>query len=226
MSYKSSIFDRRTDDVSYSTVYKRFIHWVRIDLFKKIWSCLLDLYVSNKLKISKDWFKVIFIDTTMVKNVRGLDCKGRNHYDRNRFATKVSMVCDKNMVPLCSTFYPANNHDITTIDSTLAALHHDILPDKRYLHTLVADLGYLSNNQRKEYLRDTYRISLLTPYRKNQNKRNKRHEKKLLNKRVVIEHLFCRLDSFKRLKLREDGLLRNYSGLNYLAMALITISKM
>lgn len=76
-----------------STFYKRFAKWAKMNIFKSIWQYLIDLYVSKKLKVSKTWFKILFIDSTMVKNINGRDCIGRNHYDRNRFATKVSMIC-------------------------------------------------------------------------------------------------------------------------------------
>lgn len=43
--------DATIEGVNYTTVYKRFIQWVRKGVFKQIWNCLLDLYVQKKLKV-------------------------------------------------------------------------------------------------------------------------------------------------------------------------------
>lgn len=164
----------------------------------------MDLYVTLKLTISKSWFQVLFIDSSMIKNLNGIDCKGRNHFDRNRFGTKVSMLCDHNNIPITAVFYPANVNDAITIEDTLGSIVHNILPDKRYLHTLVGDKGYIIGHERKNKLLTMYRTNIVTPFRKNQNKINSKQHKQLLKKRIVVEHLFCSLDTFKHIRNRDD----------------------
>jgi transposase len=214
------------DGIHYTTFYKRFAKWAKLNVFKSIWHCLIDLYVSKKLKVSKTWFKVLFIDSTMVKNINGRDCIGRNHYDRNRFATKVSMICDDNKVPLASTFYPANKHDATTITDTLDALVKNIMPDKRCIHNLVADKGYIISSSKRVDIESNYNTKLITPKRKNQKIQTTYDAKKLLKNRICIEHLFRTLDFYKRIKNREEHNIQHYECMNFLAMSIITISKM
>ena len=215
--------DCGTKEASYSTLYKRFASWNSKGVFKQVWKCLLDLYVEKKLRASKTWFKTLFIDSSMIKNIRGSDCKGRNHFDRNRYATKISIVCDKKGTPVSSSFYPANLHDVNTLETSLKRIDLDLLPDKRCLYTLVGDKGYIISHEKKEHLRFCYRTRMLTPFRKNQNKKLNKNEIGLLKNRLVIEHLFNKLDTFKKIKTREERWLNTYEGLNYLAIAILTV---
>jgi len=96
------------------------------------------------------------------------------------------MICDENKVPIASVLYPANVHDAITIEATLDSIVHNILPDKRCLHELVCDKGYIINNERKQQILQLYRTNIVTPYRKNQKKILSKQHKELLKKRIVI----------------------------------------
>ena len=73
----------------------------------------------------------------MIKNIRGSDCIGRNHFDRNRFATKLSIVCDQNGIPVSSSFYQANVHDTKTLEQSIKFIQSNLLQDHRQFYTLV-----------------------------------------------------------------------------------------
>ena len=64
---------------SYSTVYKRFNCWVRNGVVQKAWHCLLERYATARMHSDPSWFKELFIDSSMIKNVAGADCLGKSN---------------------------------------------------------------------------------------------------------------------------------------------------
>lgn len=159
----------------FTTIYKRFKYWVTNGVFEALWKELTRNYISNRLKQNASYFKVLFIDSTMIKNIHGSDLLGKNHFDRNRLATKMlvypsasAAICDKNKVPLSVSFYPANNHDALTIETSLEAIPCAIHRNKRYRSYLIGDKGYISKKENKDHLQHKHRINLVTPFRKNQ----------------------------------------------------------
>lgn len=214
-----------TNGLHFTTIYKRYLYWCKIGVFKLIWNYLMNLYTKKLLK-NPTWFKVLFIDSSMIKNVKGIDCKGRNHFDRNRMATKMSIISDKNKIPLCATFYPANIHDAHTIEDTIKSIEHKIMVDKRNTYNLIGDKGYIINKDKIRLLHKNYRVNLITPLRKNQKAKLSKSHKHYLSQRITIEHLFCRLDHFKRIKFREEKYIEQYIQLTYLAFCLLVIEKL
>ena len=78
---------------TFSAAYKRFQCWVRQGVIRNVWVQLLNLYSNAQLKENPEWFKSLFIDTTLVKNLAGTDCVGRNPTDRGRLGSKTSVLC-------------------------------------------------------------------------------------------------------------------------------------
>lgn len=210
----------------FTSIYKRFRNWINNGIFESLWNQLTESYCSDSLKKDASCFKILFIDSTMIKNINGSDMLGRNHFDRNRLATKMSVVCDQNKVPLSATFYQANNHDASTIESSLEAIPFKIHRNKKYHSILVGDKGYISKKEKKDHLKNTYRITLVTPFRKNQKGSLSSKESSFLKDRFKIEHLFCRLDKFARLRFRYERHIDTYKALNFIAMSSITFSKL
>jgi transposase len=202
-------------------VYKRFRKWIKDDIFNKTWIKLLQSYSQKRLEADKHWFKELFIDTTMVKNVYGSDCVGKNPTDRGRKATKVSMICDKAGVPIALVSYPANVSDICTIVETVKNIPCRLKKDKRYSNFLVGDKGYVSKVVKSDLKKD--KINLVTPIKKRSKNKLSKDEKSLMYQRHKIENLFCRLDKFKRLFLRQERQISCFEAFNKLAMTLILI---
>jgi transposase len=229
-----------TINCHYSTIYKRFKYWVKLNIFNKIWNYILQEYTNKQLLKDKLHFKTLFIDSTMVRNHLGYQCIGRNYQDRFRNATKISIICDNNKIPLCSLYYPGNIHDSITIEDSLNSLNNILINDKRYHSTLVADKGYIIDKEKRNNLLNNFKIKLLTPYRNKSKKQKKKENKKekkiikdkkqikmndkyLLSIRYKIENVFNRLDQYKRIKYREDRLLNTFIAFNELAMTSIII---
>jgi putative transposase len=97
-----------------STVYKRFQSWISKGVIERAWKELTTMYVQKRLAVNPKWFHDLFIDTTMIKNVGGVDGTGKNPTDRGRMATKMSVIVDEAQIPLCCEFFLANRSDATT----------------------------------------------------------------------------------------------------------------
>ena len=112
---------------NFSTVYKRFQSWTRHGVIDEAWKRMLALYAANKLQEDPRWFREMFIDTTMIKNVGGIDGLGRNPTDRGRMATKLSVIVDNARIPLSCEFFPANRNDsvtaVATVDGICCGCH-------------------------------------------------------------------------------------------------------
>ena len=74
-------------NVSYKTVYHRFNIWSRMRIFEHAFYNLAIQYRQHNQN-------PLIIDSTQVKNVYGVDVVGRNHADRGRNSTKVSLLTD------------------------------------------------------------------------------------------------------------------------------------
>lgn len=207
-------------------VQKRFRRWVQTGVLETVWKQVLSTYSASRLRNDAHWFKELFIDSTMVKNICGEDGTGRNPTDRGRQATKVSVICDNDMVPVSCCFFPANIHDTKTLVQTVAAIGCPIKRDGRYGNVLIGDKGYVSKELVRTLALD--KIKLLTPTKQNARHRPKmtQADKGRLKRRHKIENLFCRLDKFKRIHNRMERKVAQYSGFLNVAMILITASKL
>jgi hypothetical protein len=93
---------------------------------------LFEKYKTSRLSKDATHFTNLYIDTTMIKNLAGRDCTGGNPTDRGRLATKVSIIIDKNKIPVSEpVFYPANKNDISTIEGTIDKMPFDLRIDGR-----------------------------------------------------------------------------------------------
>lgn len=209
---------------NWSTIYKRFQNWTEMNAFEKVFSILLEKYSKQQLTTDPKWFKELFIDTSMIKNVSGVDGLGKNPTDRGRLATKMSVIVDHNIVPVSCVFYPANVSDFVTAIPTVDAILCPIKKDKRYTNTIVGDKGYVSKNIECEL--KSRKMKLLTPRKRNMKftRPLSQVELSILGQRHKIENCFCRLDKFKKIHCRHEKLLLSFKSMTFFAMTII-ISK-
>lgn len=192
--------------ISFHTVYKRFMQWVNAGVLHSVWRCLLGEYAEAKLSLNPGWFKDLFIDTTLIKNIAGTDCVGRNPTDRGRKGSKVSVLCDSDCIAVSCVHYPANRSDCKTVSDTVDAVSAVLKTDNRRTIHVVGDKAY-STEEVRLFLQQR-RMRQVTESKKNA--RRKRlltaAEKRKLHKRHVVENLFCRLKQFKRIRNRFSAL--------------------
>ncbi|MGA9038924.1 MAG: transposase [Terriglobales bacterium] len=104
-------------------------------------------------------------------------------------------------------------HDVKGILQVCSDVH---IP-KNYKIEIVGDKGYIVNELEKEKLLNNNNITLITPYRRNQTKKNTPEEIKKLRQRGAVERMFARLKNYNRVHVRRDRNLVNYMGFVYLA---------
>lgn len=203
-------------------VYKRFVMWKKRGVFSEARRRITGSYVAKSLENDSGFFKNLYIDSTLVKNQRGIDYVGRNPTDRGRMGTKLSVICDDNSVPLSTTYYTANHSDAKTIIESLDGMFHETMKDRRYKRTLVGDKGYLVKKETIEEIK-ARGFALLVP-----NKKNAKHphvftsrDKKKMKNRHKIENVFCRMDKFKRLLMRHDTYIDTFVAFHDLAICLM-----
>ena len=114
----------------------------------------------------------------------GFNMIGRNYADKNKNATKISVIIDKNCIPVAIQMAKGNIHDTNLVLDTLDNSVIKIIYSK-----LIADKGYVNNNQ-KQFLHDKKNIDLIYSYRNNQHNVNTEEEKLLLKERSKIERFF------------------------------------
>ena len=85
------------DGVSYKTIYHRFNVWSRRRVFEDCFYNLAKSYLRQRQL-------PLIADTSYVKNISGRGVLGRNHTDRGRMSTKVSILTDSKRIPLCLCF--------------------------------------------------------------------------------------------------------------------------
>ena len=197
-------------DFSASAVYKRLRHWIAHGVIDKVWRHLSSLYAGQQLRREPGWFKTVFIDSTMIKNLGGVDVVGRNPTDRGRLGSKLSVVCDQNRVPLGRVLYPANRHDCKTVEETLASVACPLREDGRRTVHLVGDKAY--GTREIEAMLRARNMRLVAESKRNarEPRRLTRSDRQKLARRHRIENLFCRLKQFKRVRHRMDALASVY----------------
>jgi hypothetical protein len=210
----------------YTTIYKRFLCWKRDNVFDKIWKDCLAIYSQEQFVKNKDWANVLIIDSTMIKNNAGVDGTGYNHFDRNRQATKQSIICDENQVPLSCSFYPANISDVKTIDKSIEQLSCKFRLDDSICTSIIADSGYLIKQANQEDILTRCNVKFIAHPRRKMKKQLSKEDSLKFKNRYKIEGLFCRLDKFARLRSRCDRKLDNYVSFNFMAMIILTIKKL
>jgi transposase len=202
-----------------TTYHKKFMEWSKEGLFRMAHEILVNIIYELK-RISKKDLSHLSIDSSMIKNNRGCDGIGSNHYDRYRNATKVSVVVTDNGLPLGFSFAGANVHDTKMVSENLDNIKIKIVGSR-----LLADKGYNSLKLKKA-LKEDRKINLIYPLKKNQkNKYFSNNELKKLKGRTIVENYFAWMKSFHRLLMRFDTYLINYASFCYLGAIDIICNK-
>jgi IS5 family transposase len=127
------------------------------------------------------------MDSSHVRNRHGRKPNtGRNHVDRGRQGTKISVVTDDARIVYGMHLAPSNRPDVVLLDQTL---------DSRWLKLegieLWADRGYDSRANRERCADRNMKDRIFRRRTKTTRKSNA--------KRVIVEHVFAHLQSMRRL---------------------------
>lgn len=200
--------------INSKTLYWHFSRFVEnnvfLRLFNKIKNYYLKKYIDNNCSL--------FIDSTIVYNKYGINKVGRNKFYKNKKATKISLMTDKNGFPFSILFMKGNYHDNHVFEKHIKdALI--MMPNKKL--KVIADKAYSS---KKNYeLLEKEHIDHIIPPRKNMKiAANYKYDKNEYIQRIKIEHIFGRLKIFRRINQRYEKYLRNFSNFVYFGFSLIT----
>lgn len=161
---------------------------------------ILDTTPVPVVKISRAKRRKIFMDKKQASI--GYRAAQRTHY----CGLKLNLFVNQRGIPYQYRLKPANKSDIKCLEEILVEQKNSKLSDT----VLIADKGYISKFN-KDWFKKCWRITLITGYRKNQNKQNTKREKQLLKKRKIIETVIGQLkDQMNLDKLRA----KSYQGLS------------
>lgn len=191
----------QTTHFSYQTIHRHFMLWSQKKIFREAYS------IAYKLQNRPTRRNLRFqcIDASFVKNIYGRDCVGRNPTDRGRNATKLSAVVDQDGLPLSLVFFPANVHDVHTVEPTLK----DRIVATDPSQALYADKGYDSKKVRN-MIRQYGNVDRV-------GKRGTIVHRVVNRRRNIVERFFSWLDKNRRLILRYDALITSYESWTWLA---------
>jgi putative transposase len=187
-------------DVHYKTVFHRFRLWSKHRVFEDAFYNLSTVY-RQTVQLP------LIADTSYVKNVRGRDVLGKNHTDRGRRATKVSLLSDAHSVPIAFAFHTGNKNDCMTLSHLLDVAKRKTGGPLTPHQELYADKGYDSQRCRNACIR--HNLQPLIPHRGT--------NETWSPVRCAVEVTFGRLDNFRRVIVRYDSLIKNFKSLHYLA---------
>ena len=204
--------------ISYKTLHYYYIKFVKANVFVNLFQKIRRKYITNYINKSDN--ATLYIDSTIIYNKCGINKLGRNKFYKNKRTTKISLMTDFNGFPLSILFMKGNYHDTSVFNNHI----HDatvLLPNIR--KKVIADKGYTSNANYK--LLNDNNIAHIIPPRKNMKiAKTYIYDKKEYKQRIMIEQIFGRLKSYKRINLRYDKLLRNFKGFSLLAFSIIGIN--
>jgi putative transposase len=193
--------EKSSDNSSYQTIHRYFMVWTQKNIFREAYS------IAYKLQNRPTRRNLRFqcIDASFVKNIYGRDCVGRNPTDRGRKATKLSAIVDQDGLPLSLVFFPANVHDVHTVESTL----NNRIVETYSSQPLYADKGYDSRKVRST-IRQYGNLDRV-------GKRGTIVHRVVNRRRNIVERFFSWLDKNRRLILRYDTLITSYESWTWLA---------
>ena len=200
------------EKLHYTSYHKKHIEWCKLGVYDLVYNLVIKLCKFNGKEL-----KNLFIDSSMIKNIKGTDAIGKNHYDRFRSATKINVVVNRQGIPLSLIFVKASVHDSTLTIKAINKINVKIIGSR-----VIGDKGYI-NKQHKKLLKNKS-IELIYPYRKNQ-LTNSKEEKTLLKKRYIVEHFFSWLKNYRKIRLRYDIKISTFKGFVMLACCDIVINK-
>jgi transposase len=204
--------------IHYQTIYNRFSNWIKLGVLEEAWQCILKKYVHSRLSSNAKHFQHLYIDTTTIKNIGGIDCVGRNPTDRGRLGTKISAIIDDNKISVSKPVpYPANRNDVITLEETYNNIPLTLMTDRRRVTKLAADKAYRCE---PTFLRMiNRRVRIVTHPKKNERNPRpmRRQDHSMYKKRVRIEHYFGISKKCRRLRNRVDWYITTYVGFWYIS---------
>lgn len=227
--YKKGTLTNKSKDIiskdnHYKTICAKHVLWSKKKIYEKAYYEIMKKNISGK----GDQLQVI-IDATNINNKSGREAVGYGSETKKKRFTKITVLSDNKANLISILPHNTTSKDITFKNSSkkviIQTLEHDtkaILPAIKNLNTkkaviVTGDLGYLVSDENKKLLKDQNNITLITPYRKNQRKKNTTEERNFLKTRYKVENAISKLKRFNRTTIRRDHKLCTFMGFIYIS---------
>ena len=202
--------------VNWKTLFWHYSRFVKCKVFFKLFMKIRNVYINKYIHHNNC---TLLIDSTTIYNKNGQNKIGRNKFYKNKQVTKISLMTDINGFPLSILFMKGNYHDNDVFDKHIRDSNLLLPKNKK---KIMADKAYAAN---KNYvLLESNNMTHIIPPRKNMLLyTDYKYDKNEYAKRIKIEQIFSRLKAYKRINLRYDKYIRNYSGFVFIAFSIIGI---
>ncbi len=185
---------------SYQTCHRRFQQWVNSGVFDH----RLQVIADDLLKRGQPDLSECFISTAPLWSPKR-GCKAGT--TRRGKGTKIMAIADSAGLPLAVHVESAAPHEVTLVESTVAACFVDEQPER-----LIGDKAY-DSDPLDDRLADNG-IELIAPHRRNRTKPKIQDGRPLLRykRRWKVERLIAWLQNFHRVIIRYEYYPENYKG--------------
>ena len=171
-------------------------------------------------------------DTTIISNKLGIDKIGYNPQLPKHKISKISLITDEIGIPFSATIYNGSMYDSKILDIQFDdfIINNSLLLNNNNI--LLGDAWYDSIKLKNKVKNSNFGILLTARNKRNIKDKNKLDalklsdiEKKLLKKRIKVEHVNVHLKQYKRLSIRYDKYSINYQVFLHLACIDIILKK-
>lgn len=205
-----------TEKLHYTVYHKHFIKWCNQGIFKNL-NEIVSIMVSKFKKINKD----AYIDTTIIRNIGGIEDISHNYKIKSKKGTKVSIIVNSLGMPLSIHVVNSNYHDVSLVLPTYYKINKNIK-----IENLIGDKGYVSEKIKK-YLNEKHNVNYYysdkTNSKKNNNMNNKIKNK--IKARMINENSFSWMTQYRRLTCRYDKYTKTFESFIIFAFSNITLNK-
>jgi transposase len=184
---------------NYKTVHRRFSHWVKEDILRKIMQDLANELRGLGLLDTTE----CFIDATFAPAKRGGEDVGLTKKGKG---TKIMAIVDAQGLPLAVSTHAANHHEVTLVQLTLDFYMIEAKPER-----LIGDKAYDSDALDESLGRQD--IQMIAPHRSNRNPEHITQDGRSLRRyarRWVVEKFFAGLQFCRRLVVRYECVAAHY----------------
>ncbi|MCA1669389.1 MAG: IS5 family transposase [Thermomicrobia bacterium] len=195
----------------HTTVHRRFQTWVRDGTLEWVLAALAtDLQERGGIDVSE-----CFVDGTFVGAKKGAHVLGKTKRGKG---TKLMAVADRVGLPIAVCTASASPHEVTLVDAVLKARFVEPVPER-----LIGDKAYDSDPLDARLAAQG--IAMIAPHRKNRRKPQTQDGRVLrrYKRRWKIERMFAWLGNFRRLVVRYERHVANYTGFVHLGCILILL---
>ena len=206
----------------WKSVYNEHCKWCNDNIFKDAFETFIKDNYFKQSKIRQNKKINMFIDVTKIHNLKGHEGITINNEYRKKNITPLTVLCDKNKLPLCVSVLPYNKifkngrktscHDVKGIQTALDSVSLSI--PSYVVCNLIGDKGYISKTK---FVIGKNNVTLITPKRKNQKERTSNYDKKQLRDRYKVENLFATVKAYSRVNVRHETKINNYLSFVYMS---------